>query len=301
MAECSIGTDNSYGCDPVTENPNCNNACNPENKVPPSSSLLPNIPGLPPFNENDNYDLGVDIGTVTEIFVDKDGQYDKYMNAEFQQLLRLYDEGRIKGAEFAAAMVQASNFMMQNANQFVIAKYQADIQLAALEAELVDKKEQAAIQTELLKLQVKQAQIQNELAIEKIRTERLQQQLLVTQESELRKTGPVQRANTMAQTKISENQAKLTATQASELIKNGQSKRALENGQNKVTAAQCELYEAQKQGFKDKNKNDTFKTIMNGWAVSVAEQPGQDTIPPGLTFGDIGNTIGSAKTDTGLS
>jgi len=194
----------------------------------------------------------IEIGIVTEIDVDGKGVYDNYMNASYQQLNRLYKEGKIKGAEFAAAMVAASEAMMKEANAFVLAQYSAELAF------------------EKAKLEVK-------LLAQKLVSEQLQQQLLATQEEESRKTGKAERA--------------LKTVQAQELIENGKSKRALEDGQNNVATQQCNLYEAQADGFKDKLMNDAYRTTMNGWAVSASELE-NTKVPAPLTGGTVAGIDG---------
>lgn len=297
MATCTKGTSS-----PATYTPASDATCTtcPAPAMPTSAET----PGSIDNNINTTIanptDLGIEIETVTKIFVDQDGVFDNYENAIYQQLKRHYEEGRIKGAEFANAHTQMTIEMMKDANQYVLQKYQVDATIAAQKIELGDKLLTSAYQRELVKQQVINARIEGELLAQKVRTEKLQQQMLITQEEETRKSGAVQRSLTTAQANQSAAQKELIDSQRAELVANGLSKRALEDGQNNVAAAQCELYNAQATGFEKKDKNDTFRTIMNAWAVSVSEQ-NNDTPPPSLQSGSVNNTIGTAKSGTGLS
>lgn len=213
---------------------------------------------------------------VTKIYVNENGRFDDYMNAGYQQLERLYKEGRIKGADFAAQHVEMTQVMMTEANKFIIAEYQLNIEKEKLKIEL-------------------------ELGVEKIRSEKLNQQLLITKEDEERRTGATQRAQHNAETLLKNSECALVKTQKEELILNGKSKRALEEAQTKVANAQVSLYAAQADGFGDRNRNDTLKTIMNAWAIDYVEGD-SPSVPSTFINTTIDNILGSAITASdGLS
>ena len=64
--------------------------------------------------------------TVTEELVTGDGVFDIYMRAGMNQLETQYKEGRIKGADYAAAFIAMTELMMTQANKFVIDKFTAE-------------------------------------------------------------------------------------------------------------------------------------------------------------------------------
>ena len=206
----------------------------------------PNIPTDFDPEESDDGDIGVEPEIVTKIYVDKDGVFDNYMNAGYQQLLRLYEEGRIKGADFAAQHIAVMQLMMQQANQFVLQKYQEDIQKAAIEAELIDKKLAASLQRRLLQEQIKAAELNNILLSEKVVTEQLQQQAIATQEEEARKTGSAQRSLITEQANEVRANIELIQINKEETIANGASQRALNDEQAKKIIADTEITITQK-------------------------------------------------------
>ncbi len=143
--------------------------------------------------------------------------------------------------------------------------------------------------------------VERQLKTEQSRTTVAETELKTVQKTEMGLTGQVDRAAKKAQVQDTLAASGLKATQQTELIANGSSKRALENGQNKVGAAQCELYAAQAAGFGDRNRNDTFKTIMNAWAVDVAENDNTST-PSAINGAPLSNIMNSAVSNSdGLS
>ena len=66
-------------------------------------------------------------GTVTEEDITGNGIFDIYMRAGSNQLQIQYDEGRIKGKEYADSFVQMIQVMMTEANKFAIGMVQAEI------------------------------------------------------------------------------------------------------------------------------------------------------------------------------
>ena len=211
------------------------------------------------------------MGIVTEEDALKGkGQFDKYMRATVNQLTRQYDEGRIKGADIANALVELIPPMMENANKFVLGEVNA--KLAAHKARY----ELKIAEYQLLKIQAEVSK-------------------LCTEENEMILTGKVQRGKLRAEISKVEQETKLIKTQDSELVKNGASKRALEEQQKKVAAEQINLYRAQGKGFADKNRNDTFKTIMNSWAVYATEVAADAQVVHNLSANPISVTLDSAK------
>jgi hypothetical protein len=197
------------------------------------------------------------------------GQFDKYMRAVVSQLGVQYDEGRIKGADLANAFVEVIPPMMESANKFVLGEVAA--RLAADKAKFDLK----IAEYQLLKVQAEVSK-------------------LCTEENEMKLTGKVQRGKLRAETELIE-------TQESELKKNGASKRALEGAQKKVADEQVNLYRAQGKGFADKNRNDTFKTVMNAWAVDAVEVREEVHPPAHLDGPNIDNTLATAKQQAGIA
>ncbi len=103
----------------------------------------------------------------------------------------------------------------------------------------------------------------------------------------------MKRGNTRADTELKETEKGLKTIQGSELILNGASKRKLEGAQKLAADEQVKLYEAQATSFKNKDSNDTLKTLMNGYAVVVSENSVQTATP--LDSGAMGTTINSMK------
>jgi len=167
------------------------------------------------------------------------GQFDKYMRASASQLAIQYDEGRIKGADLAAAMVELIPSMMENANKFVIGEVTAKLEAEKSRYEL------KIAEFQLLKVQAEVSK-------------------MCTEENEMRLTGRVQRGKLRAE-------AGLIETQEKELKANGKSKRALEAVQIESAKEQVLLYRAQTKSFVNKSKNDTFKTVSNMWTVFISE------------------------------
>ncbi len=208
------------------------------------------------------------IEEVTEIIVAGDGQFDDYMNAGLNQLERQYDEGRIKGADLATAHIQMYEIALTQANEFVLKKYEIDARLALLELEFEDKKRKNKLEADLIATQVMKAKSECE-------TSKAQKGKLI-------------------------NETHLVCTQKEELILNGISKRNLETQQALVAAQQIELYKAQSKGYEDSNRNDTYKTTMNAWAVYVAEIDNGPLASPSALLGSnvttvIDNATGAAS------
>ncbi len=311
----------------------------------------------------DDYDTGVEIGIVTEEVITGKGQFDKYMRAGRHQLDTQYTLGRIKGADYTAAYIAMQEGMMAQANQFILGKYQADALLAKMEAEIGEMKAKGILERNLLTVQIWKTELEGHLTVEKIETEQLNQQMIATQEEELRKNGAVEREATKQtiqkvkqeiiliatqevemrrdgsvkraqieqERQKSKGEALLIATQevetrrtgatdrslknaqadhaaaqkhlvdnqSGELLLNGTSKRKLEAAQALVAGQQVELYKAQAAGFVDRNRNDTLKTTMNAWAISVAEQD-NITIPANLENGVVSGYVGSAAAAASL-
>ena len=129
-----------------------------------------------------------------------------------------------------------------------------------------------------------------------IQREKLEEEvdLLQTQDSELLLTGPLQRTKLTAETDLLD-------TQEDELILNGVSKRALEGSQKLAADEQIELYRAQAIGFEDKNRNDSYKTLLNAWAISAVEVDADPQVPTSLTSTEINGSIQKANEASGLT
>jgi len=188
---------------------------------------------------DENVDIG-DIKVVTEEDpVEGQGQFDRYMRAVGNQLEIQYKKGRIKGAELSATFNELIPPMMDEANKFVIAEYQTRAQVEKIKIELG-----IALRESELKLKLLAAQV----ADTRMATELKRQQVLLAQA-----------------------ETSLKCTQQSELVLNGVSKRALEAAQAETAREQVNLYKQQAKSFENKDANDTFKTLMNGYAVVVSE------------------------------
>lgn len=92
-------------------NPDCSRHDNPE------------LPVIPPEDEI----TAPDANTVTEEVVDGNGVFDIYMRAGMNQLNTQYTEGRIKGADYAAAYIAMTELMMTQANAFVVQIFEAEM------------------------------------------------------------------------------------------------------------------------------------------------------------------------------
>ena len=265
-----------------------------ESKVTQCCSNGDDIPELPEYTVPD-----VEIEEVTKIFVDEDGVFDKYMNAGYKQLERHYNAGRIKGADFTQAHLQSMQVMIDEANKYVLAKYQIDAQLAKLKLEM------QLIAEQIVTQQMQQKKLAQDIS------------LSCMQEAELSANGVAQRAKLQADMDLTytqreeavangfstralqEAQKELTETQTSELVLNGESKRALEAAQTAVAGAQEALYEAQATGFRDKAKNDAHRNIANAWAISVSEMT-NEVIPGSTSATYLDRLVSQIATDLGL-
>ncbi len=100
--------------------------------------------------------------------------------------------------------------------------------------------------------------------------------------------------------KKAKHESDLICQQVAELKANGASKRSLENAQRLAACEQIELYKAQAGGFEDKNRNDTFKTVMNAWAVHAVEVDPNVKVLTQLGNSEMNYAIADAKAKAGL-
>ncbi len=191
------------------------------------------------------------VSDVTTEDIDGTGAFDIYMRAGMNQLMTQYEEGRIKGADFAAAYVAMVELMMTEANKFVLGLVQAEIAAALFPMQYMSVAHEASLK-----------------------------------DAQVRKT---------------KHESDLICQQMAELKVNGASKRSLEDAQTKVACQQIILYEAQAKGFADKNRNDTFKTVMNSWAIDAVEVNPSPNSPGPLLGPAIGTTLSSAKAQAGIA
>ena len=66
------------------------------------------------------------VNDVTTEVIAGTGAFDSFMRAGSNQLQSQYDAGRIKGAEYAQAYIAMMQLMMEQANMFVIKKFEAE-------------------------------------------------------------------------------------------------------------------------------------------------------------------------------
>ena len=104
-----------------------------------------------------------------------------------------------------------------------------------------------------------------------------------------------------AQAKKLKFDSDLVCQQVAELKLNGASKRNLEAAQRDGACQQVDLYKAQAKGFADKNRNDTFKTVMNAWAINAVEVDSDSMPVSELSDVGAGATLRSAKMQAGIS
>lgn len=104
------------------------------------------LPVIPPEDELD----GITPLDVTEEAITGAGVFDVYMRAGMAQLDTQWTKGRIKGADYAKAYIANTQLMMTQANQFVIAEFEAEMkakmfgyQLAAIKYDALIKESQA--------------------------------------------------------------------------------------------------------------------------------------------------------------
>ena len=107
-------------------------------------------------------------------------------------------------------------------------------------------------------------------------------------------------ALTEAQIKKAKHEADLICQQIAELKVNGASKRNLEAAQRDGACEQVTLYKAQAKGFQDKNRNDTFKTVMNAWAINAVEVDPDPNPVGALNDTSMDSIIGSARSQASV-
>jgi len=216
------------------------------------------------------------IGIVTEEDPENgSGQFDRYMRAGTNQLQIQYDLGRIKGPDFAIAFVALQELMMVQGNKFILDKYTSEVMAHKTYLEINEIREKGKLERKLIELNILKGEMELrhlELQMDKTKNEA---QLICTQEEELRKDGELKREETkkngVKQREKLDEEIDLLQTQDSELKLNGTSKRKLETAQALAQGEQVGLYRAQAKGFADKNRNDTFKSTLNAWAINATE------------------------------
>lgn len=254
MAACSLGVDPG-GVDESTCNDAPCTSCKEPKQIKPLivrdvaeiSKEVPSVVGTPTQDTkvtvdikevNTHYQLSdsttpdaigitAEPDIVTEEVIDGKGRFDKYMRAGNIQLGSQYEKGRIKGAEYAAAYIAMTELMMTQSNSFVIEKYKTDILAEKAEHEIAEMKAKALLERNLIIVQVYKTELEAQLIESKLHTETLGQQLLVTQEEELRKDGPSKRSLVEVQRLEVKEKIQLTHTQEKELRKDGPASRAM--------------------------------------------------------------------------
>ncbi|RLE58405.1 MAG: hypothetical protein DRJ35_07965 [Thermoprotei archaeon] len=97
------------------------------------------------------------------------------------------------------------------------------------------------------------------------------------------------------QGKISETcwKGSLIEQQIEELKLNGVTKRALET-------EQVNLFKAQGKGFADKNRNDTYKSTLNAWAINATEVDGDADPVQSLRESSVSTMIENTRSQAGI-
>ncbi len=202
--------------------------------------------------------------TVTEEKVNGKGVFNVYMRAGMNQLMTQYDQGRIKGADFAKAYTATVELMMTEANKFELGVYGLDIQ-----------KYQAVMDARMKEY---------DIAIKKL-------------------TAGYEIALKEQQVYKSRSEAKLICRQEVELEANGKSKRTLDAAEKCVKDAMVSLYGQQTASFKDKSRGDVFKTLSNMWVVYASEQGLDPNNTPAVfqSVGTMNSLFASAAHPVGLN
>ncbi len=318
-----------------------------------------------PDGEHSDPAIAEKIGIVTEEdTVTGKGQFDKYMRAGVNQLNLQYKEGRIKGADYAAAFIAMQDNMMAQANSFVLGEFDSRVKSLLAAAQIEEMQLDGYVKRSLLYLQLEESAMKVRLLEEQVQKTANETQLIATQEEELRKDGEtnrlltstkieeiienkqfvhskeielrltgsferqkirkesekilgdtrataskekmmiandnIQRMLTMQtmyheQGKISETcwKGTLIETQIEELKLNGITKRALET-------EQVNLFKAQGKGFADKNRNDTYKSTLNAWAINATEVDEDAQAVQSLKETSVGTMVNNARTQAGI-
>lgn len=133
--------------------------------------------------------------TVTEELVTGDGVFDIYMRAGMNQLMTQYEDGRIKGPDFAVAYTALIQVMMVEANKFTLGLVQAEIAAAMFPLQYLKAGYEAAL-----------IESQANKAAEEVK-------LLCQQIAELKENGAVERLLKEKQAQVQVKQAQLYARQ----------------------------------------------------------------------------------------
>lgn len=239
------------------------------------------------------------------------GQFDKYMRAGNNQLDIQYTRGRIKGAEYAASFVAMQESMMGQSNSFIIEEFKTRVLAYKTAFEISEAKAKGKLERQLLAVQIAKEEMGIRLIMTQMEEVKQNISLSCMQEAEASANGVNQRAVGQADIDLKYTQRaeavsngvsqrteaelngisqrteaelngistrdlqtadeNLKNTQESELVLNGTSKRNVEEQEVLVKQEMIELYKAQTTSFESKDRNDVFKSIINGWSVFAAE------------------------------
>ena len=175
----------------------------------------------------------------TEMEWNGSGVFDKLMAAVNKNIKIQYDEGKIKGVDYANVYMGSLQTVLQQSIEFVLREKLVEAQIEGIKMDNIVKE---------FEIEVK---IPKELELLNKQVELAEQEVLVKKE---------QVEQLKAQTEQAVAQTALLTRQQLELELNGIADRASKE-------AQTSLYTRQEQGFDDNKNQKLFEAQMNAWSL----------------------------------
>ena len=175
----------------------------------------------------------------TEMEWNGSGVFDKLMAAVNKNIKIQYDEGKIKGVDYANVYMGSLQTVLQQSIEFVLREKLVEAQIEGIKMDNIVKE---------FEIEVK---IPKELELLNKQVELAEQEVLVKKE---------QVEQLKAQTAQAVAQTALLARQQLELELNGTADRASKE-------AQTSLYKRQEKGFDDNKNQKLFEAQMNAWSL----------------------------------
>ena len=174
------------------------------------------------------------------------GVFDKLMEAVNKNIKIQYDEGKIKGTDYANVYLGSLQTVLQQSIEFILREKLVEAQIEGVKMDNIVKE---------FEIEIK---VPKELELLNSQVELAGQEVLVKMEQveQLK----AQTAQTVAQTAQAAAQTALLSRQQLELELNGVKDR-------ESKAAQTSLYIRQERGFDDNKYQKLFEAQMNAWAL----------------------------------
>ena len=182
----------------------------------------------------------------TEMEWNGSGVFDKLMAAVNKNIKIQYDEGKIKGVDYANVYMGSLQTVLQQSIEFVLREKLVEAQIEGIKMDNIVKE---------FEIEVK---IPKELEMLNKQVELAEQEVLVKMEQVEQLKAQVEQLK--AQTAQAVAQTALLARQQLELELNGTADRASKE-------AQTSLYIRQEKGFDDNKNQKLFEAQMNAWSL----------------------------------